>query len=336
MIKETIEKVINRNDFSENEIAEVMEKIMEGEMTTAQIGAFLTGLRMKGEIVSELTGAARLMRQKATFINASSNTILDTCGTGGDKANTFNISTTVALVAAGGGLTVAKHGNRSVSSLCGSADLLLELGVNIAAEPEVVEQCVQEIGIGFLFAPKLHQAMGGVAQVREEIGLRTIFNMLGPLTNPAGATCQLLGVYSAELTEMFATVLKKLGTKRALVVHGLDGLDEITLCGETRISELSAGHIKTFNLNASEFFERTYTVEEFQGGDPSVNARITRKILAGKPGAQRDIVLMNAAASFIVGGAVRNFQEGINLAEKVIDNGLAAKKLEQLIELTNN
>lgn len=335
-MKHALEKIISHHDLSENEITEVMEKIMEGKATAAQIGAFVTGLRMKGETVSEVTGTARVMRQKATVIDAASSTILDTCGTGGDNANTFNISTTVAFVAAGGGLTVAKHGNRSVSSRCGSADLLLELGVNIGAEPEIVEECIQEIGIGFLFAPKLHQAMRFVSDARTEIGIRTIFNILGPLTNPAGATCQLLGVYSAELTEMFATVLKELNTRRALVVHGLDGLDEITLCGETRISELSDGVIKTYNINACEFFQRTYAFRDFHGGDPFVNARITRDVLTGKRGPHRDIVLINAAAAFLVGGSVHNLPEGIKLAEHVIESGLAIKKLEQLIALSNS
>ena len=243
-----------------------MEEIMEGRASSVQIGSLLTSLRMKGETIAELTGAARMMRKHAVFIDAASNNILDTCGTGGDQSNTFNISTTVAFVAAGGGLTVAKHGNRSVSSKCGSADLLEELGVNIQADPEVVEQCVREIGIGFLFAPRLHGAMKYTADVRREIGTRTILNLLGPLTNPAGATCQVLGVYASELTEMFAGVLKNLGTKKAFVVHGTDGLDEITLCGETRITELSDRQIKTYNLNPYDFFEKTYSPEDFRGG----------------------------------------------------------------------
>ena len=336
MIKEAIEKVINLQCLSEPEMAEVMEEIMEGRASPAQIGSLLTGLRMKGETIAELTGAARVMRRHAVFIDASANNILDTCGTGGDRSNTFNISTTVALVAAGGGLTVAKHGNRSVSSQCGSADLLEELGVNIHAEPEVVEQCVREIGIGFLFAPRLHGAMKYTTGVRREIGTRTIFNMLGPLTNPAGATCQLLGVYASELTEMFAGVLKNLGTKKAFVVHGTDGLDEITLCGETRITELSDGQIKTFNLNPYDFFEKTYSPEDFRGGNPKVNAQITRDILMGKKGASRDIILINAAAAFTVGETVQNLKEGITLAEEIIDSGQTAKKLRHLIELTNS
>ena len=336
MIKEAIEKTITSHPFSESEMAEVMEEIMEGKATPAQISALLTGLRIKGETIAELTGAARVMRRHAVFIDAASNNILDTCGTGGDKSNTFNISTTVALVAAGGGLTVAKHGNRSVSSKCGSADLLEELGVNIQADPEVVEQCIREIGIGFLFAPRLHGAMKQAGEVRREIGISTIFNMLGPLTNPAGATCQVLGVYASELTEMFANVLKNLGAKKALVVHGADGLDEITLCAETRVTELSAGQIKTYNLNPRTFFDKTYTPEDVRGGDRKVNARITRAILAGDKGAPRDIVLINAAAALLVGGTVSNFTEGIKLAEEIIDTGRAGKKLQELVELSNS
>ncbi len=335
MIREAIKKVVNYQNLTEYEMAEVMKEIMEGRVTSAQIGSFLTGLSMKGETVTEVTSAARLVRQKATFVDASSNKILDTCGTGGDGANTFNISTITAFVAAGAGLTVAKHGNRSVSSQCGSADLLEELGVNIQAEPEVVEQCVQEIGIGFLFAPVLNEAMKHVAGIRKEIGVRTIFNMLGPLTNPAGATRQLLGVYDAKLTEMFARVLKNLGTKRAFVVHGSDGLDEITLCGETRVTELSEGEIKTYNINPYDFFERTYSREDFRGGNSKINAEITLNVLSGKKGAQRDIILINAAAALVVGDAAKNLKEGIKLAEEIIDSGLAMKKLKQLIELSN-
>ncbi|HJX31803.1 MAG TPA: anthranilate phosphoribosyltransferase [Thermodesulfobacteriota bacterium] len=336
MIKEIIEKAIKLQNLSESEMAEVMEEIMEGKATPAQIGSLLTSLRMKGETIAELTGAARVMRKHAVFIDPASNNVLDTCGTGGDQSNTFNISTTVAFVAAGGGLTVAKHGNRSVSSKCGSADLLEELRVNIQADPEIVEQCIREIGIGFLFAPRLHGAMKHAGEVRREIGIRTIFNMLGPLTNPAGATCQVLGVYASELTEVFANVLKNLGTKKALVVHGTDGLDEITLCGETRVTELSDGQIKTYNLTPRNFFEKTYTPEDFRGGTPKVNAQITQAILAGKKGAPRDIVVSNAAAALLVGGMASNLTEGIKLAEEIIDSGQAENKLRQLVELSNS
>ncbi|MDP2725872.1 MAG: anthranilate phosphoribosyltransferase, partial [Syntrophales bacterium] len=238
MIREEIESVVNGNNLKEEAMMEVMEEIMSGTATPAQIASFITALRIKGETVEEVTGAARIMRQKATRLDARASIVVDTCGTGGDKLNTFNISTTTAFVAAAAGITVAKHGNRAVSSGCGSADVLEALGININIGPEVVEECLQERGIGFLFAPLLHGAMKYAIGPRREIGIRTIFNMLGPLTNPAGATCQLIGVYAPQLTEMFAGVLKNLGTRRAFVVHGADGMDEATVTGETRVSEL--------------------------------------------------------------------------------------------------
>lgn len=336
MIKEALKKVVDRQHLSESEMTETMEAIMQGEASGAQIGALLAGLRMKGETIAELTGAARVMRKNATFIDARCNCAVDTCGTGGDRASTFNISTTAALVAAGAGLTVAKHGNRAVSSRCGSADLLEALGVNIHADPEVMELCVQQVRIGFLFAPTLHIAMKHTIQVRREMGVRTIFNMLGPLTNPAGATCQVLGVYDGTLTETFAAVLKNLGTTRAMVVHGRDGLDEITLCAETRVTELNHGMLKTYNLDPRDFFPRSYSREDFQGGDPGTNARITREVLAGKAGAARDIVVINAAAALVVAGAAKGMKEGIALAAEALDRGRAAQKLEQLIALSTS
>ena len=276
MIKEAIEKAVQKTDLREVEMMSTMDEIMEGIATQAQIASLITALRMKGETVEEVTGAARIMRQKATHVNACSSTIVDTCGTGGDRLNTFNISTTAAFVAAAAGLTVAKHGNRAVSSGCGSADVLEALGVNISADQEIVEECIQQIGIGFLFAPKLHGAMKYAIGPRREIGIRTIFNMLGPLTNPAGATAQLLGVYDTTLTEMFADVLKNMGTKRAFVVHGLDGLDEVSITGETRVAELKGGIIRTYNINPVDYFGKTDTLESIRGGDPAFNAQITR------------------------------------------------------------
>src|SRR5512137_2423922 len=252
MIREALAKVVQGIDLQETEMTETMTEIMEGKATPAQIGAFITALRMKGETIVEVTGAARVMRLKATRIDARSPIIVDTCGTGGDGRNTFNISTTAAFVVAAAGLTVAKHGNRAVSSSCGSADVLEALGVNIDAPPEVVEECVQQVGIGFLFAQKLHGAMKHAAGPRREVGIRTIFNMLGPLTNPAGATAQLIGVYDPRLTEMFAGVLKNLGTKRAFVVHGADGLDEATVTGPTRIAELKEGLVTTYDIDPVE------------------------------------------------------------------------------------
>ena len=336
MIKEAIAKVVANEDLRESEMMEAMEEVMEGKATSAQIAALITALGMKGETIEEVTGAARIMRQKATRIDARSAIIVDTCGTGGDGMNTFNISTTTAFVVAAAGITVAKHGNRAVSSGCGSADVLEALGVNISPGPEIVEECIQQIRIGFLFAPRLHGAMKYALGPRREIGVRTIFNMLGPLTNPAGATSQLLGVYDRRLTEMFADVLKNLGTKRAFVVHGFDGLDEATVAGETRVSELKKGRITTYNINPIDIFGETYRGEELIGGDASINAQITKDVLAGKDGACRKVVLLNAALAIMAGEKAENIREGIAIAEEYIDNGAAIKKLQALIELTNS
>lgn len=336
MVKKAIGKIVGGIDLSESEMMEVMDIIMEGEATPAQIGAFITALRFKGETVDEVTGAARIMRRKATRINALSSVIVDTCGTGGDGMNTFNISTTAAFVAAAAGLTVAKHGNRAVSSSCGSADVLEAVGVNIDAGQEIVEECIQQIGIGFLFAPRLHGAMKYAIGPRREIGIRTIFNMLGPLTNPAGATSQLIGVYDPRLTEMFAGVLKNLGTKRAFVVHGSDGLDEATVTGETRVSELNDGLITTYNINPADFFGETSDGEKLVGGNASVNAEITKGVLTGEGGACREIVLLNTALAIMAGGKAENIREGIDIAADCIDSGAAVKKLQALIELSNS
>ena len=336
MIKEAIEKAVTKTDLREGEMMAAMDEIMEGIATPAQIAALITALRMKGETVEEVTGAARIMRQKATRVNACSSTIVDTCGTGGDRLNTFNISTTAAFVAAAAGLTVAKHGNRAVSSGCGSADVLEALGVNISADQEIVEECIQQIGIGFLFAPKLHGAMKYAIGPRREIGIRTIFNMLGPLTNPAGATAQLLGVYDKTLTEMFADVLKNMGTKRAFVVHGLDGLDEVSITGETRVAELKEGIIRTYNINPVDYFGKTDTLESIRGGDPAFNAQIIRDVLAGKNGACRNVVLINAALAIVAGEKADNIKDGLKVAAACIDSGAAVKKLQSLIELSNS
>jgi len=336
MIKEAIDKAVKKQDLQEAEMMQAMEEIMEGVATPAQIGAFITALRMKGETVEEVTGAARIMRQKATRVNACATTIVDTCGTGGDSLNTFNISTATAFVVAAAGIVVAKHGNRAVSSGCGSADVLEALGVNISADQDVVEECVQQIGIGFLFAPKLHGAMKYAIGPRREIGIRTIFNMLGPLTNPAGATAQLLGVYDAKLTEMFADALKNMGTKRAFVVYGMDGLDEVTLSRETRVAELKDGIIKTYNINPVDYFSKTYPLEDIRGGDPQKNAQIIRDVLSGKNGACRNIVLLNAALAIIAGEKAGDIKEGIKVAADCIDSGAAVKKLQALIEMSNS
>lgn len=336
MIKEAIEKAVRKINLGEAEMMAAMEEIMEGSATPAQIGSLITALRMKGETVEEVTGAARIMRQKATHINACATTIVDTCGTGGDSLNTFNISTTTAFVVAAAGIVVAKHGNRAVSSACGSADVLEALGVNISAGQEIVEECIQQIGIGFLFAPKLHGAMKYAVGPRREIGIRTIFNMLGPLTNPAGATAQLLGVYDPKLTEMFAGVLKNMKTRRAFVVHGSDGLDEATVSGETRVAELRDGIIRTYNINPVDYFGRTYPLADIQGGDPAVNARITKDVLTGKRGACRDVVILNAALAIAAGEKAGDIGEGIGIAAGCIDSGAAVKKLQELIDMSNS
>ena len=336
MIREAIAKVVQMENLNEAEMMEVMDEVMEGQATPAQIAALITALRIKGETIAEVTGAARIMRQKATRIDARSPVIVDTCGTGGDGRNTFNISTTAAFVVAAAGLTVAKHGNRAVSSGCGSADVLEALGVNISAAPEIVEECVQQIGIGFLFAPRLHGAMKYAIGPRREIGIRTIFNMLGPLTNPAGATCQLIGVYDPQLTEMFAGVLKNLGTKRAFVVHGSDGLDEATITGETRVSELRDGVISTYNIDPADLFGEIYSVEALRGGDATANARITKDVLTGQNGACRQIVLFNAALAIVAGEKAGSLKEGIQVAADAIDSGAARKKLQALIALSNS
>jgi anthranilate phosphoribosyltransferase len=336
MIKEALIKVVNNGNLTESDMMNVMDEIMEGKATSAQIASFITALRIKGETVAEVTGAARIMRQKATRIDARASVIVDTCGTGGDGRNTFNISTTAAFVVAAAGLTVAKHGNRAVSSGCGSADVLEALGVNIGVGPEIVEECIQQIGIGFLFAPRLHGAMKYAIGPRREIGIRTIFNMLGPLTNPAGATSQLIGVYDPQLTETFAGVLKNLGTKRAYVVHGSDGLDEATITGETRVSELKDGLISTYNICAADLFGDTHPAESILGGDATVNAQITRAILSGEDGPRRQIVLLNAALAIMAGDLAANLREGVDIAANCIDSGKAIRKLQSLIELTNS
>jgi anthranilate phosphoribosyltransferase len=334
MFRENLSNIIQGNDLSETQMSQMITEIFSKKITDAQIGAFMAALATKGETFEELAGAARAMRRKALRIQASAATIVDTCGTGGDGAQTFNISTTTAFVVAGCGVTVAKHGNRSVSSQCGSADLLETLGVKLDTAPEIVEEAVHEIGIGFLFAPIYHSAMRYAAKARKEIGLRSIFNMLGPLTNPAGANCQLLGVYAPELTEMFAHALQRLGTKRAFVVHGHDGLDEISVCMPTRISELKDGLVHTYDISPEQFFGERADPAELLGGNPEENASITRKILQGEKGPKRNVVLLNAAAALVAADQADDFQQGIQMAKIAIDEGSSAEKMESLIRFT--
>ena len=281
MFRENLQTIISGNDLNEEQASQMISEIFSGKITDAQIGAFMAALATKGETFQELAGAAQAMRRKALRIQTSAATVVDTCGTGGDGAQTFNISTTTAFVVAGSGVTVAKHGNRSISSQCGSADLLEALGVRLDIDPEIVEEAINAIGIGFMFAPLYHGAMRHAAKARQEIGLRSIFNMLGPLTNPAAANCQLIGVFAPELTEMFAHALKLLGARRAFVVHGHDGLDEISVCAATRMSELQNGRIRTYDIAPEQFFESTATAEDLRGGDANQNAEITRNILKG-------------------------------------------------------
>ncbi len=335
-IKQAIDKVIGGNDLSRREASEVMETIMGGEATPAQIAAFITGLRLKGETVDEISGCAEIMRKKAVRIKKPEGRVaVDTCGTGGDGSRTFNISTVTALIAAGAGVTVAKHGNRSVSSLCGSADVLKELGVNIMASPEVMEESLDRVGIAFLFAPLLHSAMKHAIGPRREIGIRTVFNILGPLSNPAGASVQLLGVYSEELTGTMAEVLGNLGAERAWVVHGGDGLDEITLTSNTVVSELKDGKVRTFELDPVELGLTLCRPNDLKGGKPADNARIALAILKGEEGPKADAALLNAAAVIMLGGEAADLAGGLEKAREAIKSGKALEKLEQLKEITN-
>ena len=335
MIKEAIGKVVTKTNLTEAEAESVMREIMQGEATDAQIAAYITALRMKGETVEEITGSARVMREKAVPIKLDARYQVDTCGTGGDMAHTFNISTTVAFVVAGAGVTVAKHGNRSVSSKSGSADVLQALGVNIEIPSHRVEECLAEVGIAFLFAPMMHQAMKYAIGPRREVGIRTIFNVLGPLTNPANVSAQIMGVYARELTAPLAQALGNLGAKHAFVVHGMDGLDEITITDRTKISEFTNGVVKDYFLHPSDFNMAIGNAADLKGGDAKDNAAITLSILQGEKGCRRDIVLLNAAAGLAASGRAPDLQAGITIAAESIDSGAAMKKLEALKAFTN-
>ena len=334
MIKQAISKVVEGRNLSENETVDVFMQIMDGGATDAQIACFLCALRMKGETIDEITGAVRVMREKATKIAPKAGMLVDTCGTGGDGTGTFNISTTAAFVVAGAGIAVAKHGNRSVSSKSGSCDVLSSLGVKIDVSPEVVTKCVEEAGIGFLFAPHFHSAMKYAIGPRREIGIRTIFNIIGPLTNPAGADAQLIGVYDPDLTEPLANVLLKLGTKRAYIVHGYP-LDEISICGETRITELRDGEISTYTVRPSDFGIETADISKIIGGTPEENAKITLDILNNQKGPKYDITVLNAAAAIAAGGGSVTIKDALPLARDSIESGKALLALEKLKEITN-
>lgn len=335
-IRQAISRLIDRQNLEPEEAVRVMTAIMEGNASPSQIGAFLAALRMKGETPAEIAAFARVLRQHAVRVSpVTQKTLVDTCGTGGDGTHTFNISTASALVAAGAGILVVKHGNRSVSSTCGSADVLSALGVNLAVDPVHQQEIVEQVGIAFLYAPAHHPAMRHVMTARQELGCRTVFNILGPLANPAGAQAQVLGVYTPDLTQPMAEVLRILGLSRAMVVHG-SGLDEITTTGDTSVCELNSGILKTYTLNPGSFGINAASLADLRGGDPQENARIIREVLAGEHGASRDIVLMNAGAAIYAGGQARDLREGIEHATVSIDTGKAGASLDALIEATRS
>jgi len=335
MIKDAIAKLADRASLTEQEAESVMLEIMDGAATPAQIAAYLMGLRLKGETVEEIAGSVRAMRAKAVRISVGDPLVVDTCGTGGDGAHTFNISTTTAFVVAGAGLTVAKHGNRSVSSKSGSADVLSALGVEIDLSTERVADCIDEVGIAFLFAPLYHGAMKHCAGPRQEMGIRTMLNLLGPLTNPAGATIQVLGVYESQLTSLLGNVLMHLGSQHCFVVHGMDGLDEITLTAKSQISEAAGGILSNYLLDPAEFGLALVPAKQLAGGTPQENAAITRDILQGRKGPKRDIVCLNAAPALVAARKATSLQDGFLLAGQAIDSGAAAEKLARLIAFTN-
>lgn len=336
MIREAIAKVVDGQNLTESEAYATMDQIMSGDATPSQIAAFVTALRMKGETVDEIVGCAQVMRAKAHRIRPQSNIVVDTCGTGGDGANTFNISTAAAFVAAGAGCSIAKHGNRSVSSRCGSADVLEAFGVRIDLAPSQVEECIDEVGIGFMFAPLFHGAMQHAVQPRREVGIRTIFNILGPLTNPAGAHVQVLGVYDARLTPVLAEVLGRLNVQEAWVVHGLDRIDEISISDRTQISHLIDGRVETFTIAPEDVGLERAPYTAIRGGEVTENARLIGSILAGERGPHRDVVLLNAAAALLVSKRAESLREAVIRAAEAIDSGRAREKLESLREYTRS
>ena len=335
-IKEAIAKAADRIDLSEDEAKSVMEIMLSGEATQAQIAAFLTALRMKGETLDELVGLASVLRDKAETIAPEAENYVDLVGTGGDCTYSFNISTTSAFVVAAAGLPVAKHGNRSISSKSGAGDVLEALGVNISADPAVVEKCVETVGIGFMFAPHFNPAMKYVGPVRKQLGIRTVFNILGPLSNPSRARAMLVGVYSPALTEVIAGTMMNLGVERGMVVSGEDNMDEITLTGETTVSEIKDGKVTTYTITPEQFGLKRCEIAKLQGGDGAVNAQITRDILSGKEqGPKREIVLLNAGAALYIGKKADSIADGIALAAKTIDSGAAVRTLEAMVQATN-
>ena len=334
--QKSLQSIVLGNDLSEQEMVDAMTEVMDGQVGDMQHESFLTALQVKKVEVSEIGGAGKVMREKAEKVKVKASHIVDTCGTGGDGADTFNISTAVAFVVAGASVTVAKHGNRAVSSKSGSADVLKCMGVNIEASLSTVERCIEETGIGFLFAPLMHKAMKHAATVRKELGFRTLFNLLGPLTNPANAHAQVLGVYDSRWVNPLAEVLRDLGSRRALVVHGFDGLDEITLTSETQVSELKNDNLTSFTIDPKEYGYSLCSPNDLKGGSPEENAGIIRDILNGTTGPKTDIVILNAAAAIYVGGKADSIEKGILVAANSIDSGAANKKFEQLCQMSNS
>jgi len=336
MIKGILKMLVQGKNLKEEEAKKVMGEIMEGKATSAQIASFLTALKMKGETVAEITGFARTMLEKVDTFHIKRDILIDTCGTGGDNLNTFNISTAVAFVVAGAGLTVAKHGNRALSSKCGSADVLEALGIKLMLPKEKLKQALEKIGIAFLFAPCHHPAMKYALAPRQEMGMRTVFNILGPLINPLGANVRLMGVHSSSLTEPLARVLKNLGVRSAFVVRGEDGLDEISITARTKITELKEGEIKTYYIQPKDFGIKRASLKEINGGDKEENAHILKEIFTGEKGPKRDIVLINTAACLVAAKRARTLKEGVEVAEDSIDSGKAQEKLQELIGFTNS
>lgn len=335
-MKEILSKLVAGNDLTKEEAMKAQEMILSGEATQSQIACFLTALRMKGETLDEITGLAMVLRDKANTISPKVDNYVDFVGTGGDCTYSFNISTTSAFVVAAAGVPVAKHGNRSISSKSGAGDVLEALGVNISADPDVVEKCVEEVGIGFMFAPHFNPAMKYVGPVRKEMGIRTVFNILGPLSNPSRAKEMVVGVYSPSLTEVIAGTMANLDVKRGFVVSGEDNMDEFTLTGPSTVSEIKDGKVETYEITPEQFGLKRCKIEDLQGGDGTVNAQITKDILSGKErGAKREIVLLNAGAALYIGGKAESIEEGIRIAGETIDSGKAMETLEAMVKATN-
>lgn len=334
-MKELLQKVVSGQNLTREEASKAMEIMLEGTASPVLVSSFLTALRMKGETVEEIIGCCEMMKSKGGSVHLKNDDYIDFVGTGGDGTNTFNISTTSMFVAAAAGITLAKHGNRAASSKSGSADLLEALGVNIMLEPEQVEKCIETIGIGFMNAQKFHKAMKNVAPIRKELGIRTIFNMLGPLSNPSGATRQVIGVFSRDMVSVFANVMKVMGVRNAMVVCGADGMDEITVTGKTLVNEIKDGNITEYEIDPHDYGMEYASAEDIQGGTGAENAAIAKAIFAGEKGAKRDIVVLNSAAAIYIGGKAASYAEAVKVAEAVIDEGKVEDKVNELAAFTN-